>query len=121
MLGEGFQIALNERQKQVRIQKPYGTGTDLEPSGRLRLRIGSPTTAVPRIATIRHVSIEDLLNRFIAELVRQAVAAQRNRAIQAGTRTPMAVDDTNAACATRSRHSEELRRRRLRVLASRWV
>ncbi len=41
VLDETFQIALVERFKQVVVKHTYGSGMDLEPSGRLMLRIGS--------------------------------------------------------------------------------
>ena len=41
VLDEPFQIALVERLRQVRVKRTYGTSVDLEPSGRLMLRIGS--------------------------------------------------------------------------------
>jgi hypothetical protein len=64
VLGEAFQIALVERLKQVAVKHTYGTGVDLEPSGRLMLRIGSSyQNAGVSDSTSRR--IEDLLNRFV--------------------------------------------------------
>ena len=89
VLGEDFQIALNERQKQVKVEHHHGTSNDLEPSGRLRLRIG-PDYSSSGIADDPPRLIEDLLNRFVAGLVRRAVDAKRQRAVHAGARKPLA-------------------------------
>ena len=120
VLGEAFQIALNERQKQVKVEHPHGVGNDLEPSGRLRLRIG-PDYSSSGIADDPPRLIEDLLNRFVAGLVRRAVDAKRQRAVQQERESRWRVHDDERRLRDQARHSEELRRRRLRVLASRWV
>jgi hypothetical protein len=120
VLGEDFQIALNERQKQVKVQHRYGTGNDLEPSGHLRLRIG-PDYSSSGIADDPPRLIEDLLNRFIAGLVRRAMEAKRQRAIHEERERRWRVHDDQRRLRDQERHSEELRRRRLRVLATRWV
>ena len=120
VLGEDFQIALNERQKQVKVQHSYGSGTDLEPSGHLRLRIG-PDYSSSGITDDPPRLIEDLLNRFIASLVRRAVQAKRERAIHEERERRWRVHDDERRLRDQARHSEELSRRRLRVLASRWV
>lgn len=120
VLGEEFQIALNERQKQIRVKHEYHTSIELEPSGCLRLRIGADYSSSgvmddpPRL-------VEDLLNRFVASLVRKAVEAQRQRAIRAERERRWQVHDHERQLREQIRHSEDLRRRRLRVLASRWV
>ena len=120
VLGEDFQIALNERQKQVKVEHPHGIGNDLEPSGRLRLRIG-PDYSSSGIADDPPRLIEDLLNRFVAGLVRRAVDAKRQRAVQQERESRWRVHDEERRLRDQVRHSEELRRRRLRVLASRWI
>ena len=120
VLGEDFQIALNERQKQVKVEHHHGTSIDLEPSGRLRLRIG-PDYSSSGIADDPPRLIEDLLNRFVASLVRRAVEAKRQRAIQQERERRWRVHDDERRLRDQARHSEDLRRRRLRVLASRWV
>jgi len=120
VLGEEFQIALNERQKQVKVDHRYGSGNELEPSGQLRLRIG-PDYSSSGIADDPPRLIEDLLNRFIAGLVRRAVEAKRQRAVQQDRERRWRVHDDERRVRDQARHSDELRRRRLRVLASRWV
>jgi hypothetical protein len=120
VLGEEFQIALNERQKQVKVKHEYGTNTELEPSGRLRLRIG-PDYSSSGVIDEPPRLIEDLLNRFVASLVRKAVEAQRQRAIHEERERRWRIHDHERRLRDQVRHSEELRRRRLRVLASRWV
>ena len=40
VLDEPFQIALVERFKQVTVKHTYGSNIDLDPSGRLMLRVG---------------------------------------------------------------------------------
>jgi hypothetical protein len=120
VLGEDFQIALNERQKQVKVEHHHGTSNDLEPSGRLRLRIG-PDYSSSGIADDPPRLIEDLLNRFVAGLVRRAVDAKRQRAVQQERESRWRVHDGERRLRDQARHSEELRRRRLRVLASRWI
>lgn len=120
VLGEDLQIALNERQKQVKVRHRYGTGNELEPSGQLRLRIG-PDYSSSGIADDPPRLIEDLLNRFTASLVRRAVEAKRQRADQQEQERRWRVHDDERRLRDQVRHSDELRRRRLRTLASRWV
>ena len=73
---------LVERLKQVTVKHTYGTRVDLEPSGRLMLRIGSSyhNAGVSDSASRR---IEDSLNRFVVNLVRRALEAKRERALHA--------------------------------------
>jgi hypothetical protein len=79
VLGEEFQIALVEWLRQVRVKRSWGETVDCEPSGRLRLRVGSswsgagPSDDPPRL-------IEARLNRFVAGLVRRALEAKAERA-----------------------------------------
>jgi hypothetical protein len=120
VLDENFQIALIEQQRQVKVAHEYGSGVDLEPSGRLRLRIGPDYSGAgvrddpPRL-------IEDLLNRLIASLVRRAVEAKRQRAIREERERRWRLHDDERRLRDQERHSEQLRRRRLRALAARWV
>ena len=120
VLGEAFQIALVERLKQVTVKHTYGTGVDLEPSGRLMLRIGSSyhNAGVSDSTTRR---IEDSLNRFVVNLVRRALEARRERALQAERQERWAIQDEKNRFAQQQRDSEGLRRRRLRTAAVRWA
>ena len=80
--GEAFQIALVERLKQVTVKQTYGTRVDLEPSGRLMLRIGSSYhNAGTSDSALR--PLEGSLNRFVLNLVRRALEARRARALHA--------------------------------------
>ncbi|MEQ1760626.1 MAG: hypothetical protein ABL986_20135 [Vicinamibacterales bacterium] len=119
VLGEAFQIALVERLKQVTVKHTYGTGVDLEPSGRLMLRIGSiyHNAGVSDSATRR---IENSLNRFVVNLVRRALETKRERAIHAERLERWAIQDEENRLAQQQRDSEALRRRRLRTAAIRW-
>lgn len=120
VLDEAFQIALIERLKQVTVKHAYGTGVDLEPSGRLMLRIGSSyhnagvTDSAAR-------PLEQSLNRFVLNLVRRALEAKRERAIHAEKQARWRVHDEKARHAQQVRDSEELRRRRLASAAVRWA
>lgn len=120
VLGEEFQIALNERQKQSRVKHEYHTSVDLEPSGCLRLRIG-PDYSSSGVMDDPPRLLEDLLNRFVASLVRKAVEAQRRRAIREERERRWQLHDHDRRLRDQVRHSEDLRRRRLRALAGRWV
>lgn len=120
VLGEAFQIALIERLKQVTVKHTYGTGIDLEPSGRLMLRIGSSYhNAGVSDSTSRR--IEDSLNRFAVNLVRRALEAKRERAVHAERQERWGVQDEKNRLAQQLRDSETLRRRRLRTAAVRWA
>jgi hypothetical protein len=120
VLGEAFQIALVERLKQVTVKHTYGTGVDLEPSGRLMLRIGSSyhNAGVSDSATRR---IEDSLNRFVVNLVRRALEVKRERALHAERQERWAIQDEKNRLAQQQRDSEAVRRRRLRTAAVRWA
>jgi hypothetical protein len=120
VLGEAFQIALVERLKQVTVKQTYGTGVDLEPSGRLMLRIGSSyhNAGVSDSTTRR---IEDSLNRFVVNLVRRAIQAKRERALHAERQERWAIQDERNRLAQQQRDGEALRRRRLRTAAVRWA
>ncbi len=120
VLGEAFQIALVERLKQVTVKHTYGTGVDLEPSGRLMLRIGSSyhNAGVSDSTTRR---IEDSLNRFVVNLVRRALEARRAHALHAERQERWVIQDEKNRLAQQQRDSETLRRRRLRTVAVRWA
>lgn len=120
VLGEEFEIALNERQKQIKVKHEYHTSIELEPSGCLRLRIG-PDYSSSGVMDDPPRLLEDLLNRFVASLVRKAVEAQRRRAIREERERRWQIHDHERQLRDQVRHSEDLRRRRLRVLAGRWV
>jgi hypothetical protein len=119
VLEEPFQIALTERFKQVFVNHRYGQRMELEPSGRLMLRIGSSdaTTGIvdkpPRL-------IESLLNRFVAQLVRRALDEKRHRAIRAERERRWRHHDDERRQRQQKEDSERLRRRRLRLSAARW-
>lgn len=120
VLGEAFQIALVERLKQVTVKHTYGPRVDLEPSGRLMLRIGSSyhNAGVSDSPSRR---IEDSLNRFVVNLVRRALEAKRERALHAERKERWAIQDEKNRLAQQQRDSETLRRRRLRTAAIRWA
>jgi hypothetical protein len=120
VLGERFQIALVERLKQVTVKHTYGPRVDLEPSGRLMLRIGSSyhNAGVSDSASRR---IEDSLNRFVVNLVRRALEAKRERALHAERQERWVIQDEKNRLAQQQRDSEVLRRRRLRTAAVRWA
>jgi hypothetical protein len=75
-----LQIALLERLRQVRVKHTYGTSVDLEPSGRLMLRIGSSYQNAG-VADSPSRRVEDSLNRFVTNLVRRALLAKHERAL----------------------------------------
>src|SRR5262249_559590 len=92
VMDEAFQIALVERLKQVTVRHSYGTRIDLEPSGRLLLRIGSSyqNAGVSDSASRR---IEDSLNRLVVKLVRRAFEAKRERALHAERQERWVIQD----------------------------
>jgi hypothetical protein len=120
VLDEPFQIALTERFKQVVVKHSYGQSMDLEPSGRLMLRIGSTYENAgvedkpPRL-------IEGALNGFVARLVRRAFEAKRQRVIEAERNHRWRHYDDERRQHQLERDSEKLRRRRLRTSAARWM
>ena len=120
VLGEAFQIALVERLKQVTVTHTYGPRVDLEPSGRLMLRIGSSyhNAGVSDSPSRR---IEDSLNRFVINLVRRALEANRARALHAERQERWVIQDEKNRLGQQQRDSETLRRRRLRTAAVRWA
>lgn len=120
VMDEPFQIALVERLKQVTVKHTYGNRVDLEPSGRLMLRIGASyqNTGVSDSESRR---VEDFLNRFVMNLVRRAYAAKRERAVYAERQERWAIQDEKNRLAQQQRDSETLRRRRLRTAAVRWA
>jgi hypothetical protein len=131
VLDEDFQIALVERQKQVQVSRSYGTVTDIEPSGRLRLRVG-PDYSSSGLADDPPRVLEDLLNRFIATLVRRAFQAKQERADREERERLKRERDEERERRWRAQDderrlrdqqalTEQLRRRRLRTLASQWA
>jgi len=120
VLGEAFQIALVERLKQVTVKQTYGLRVDLEPSGRLMLRIGSSYQNAG-VADSPSRRIEDSLNRFVVNLVRRALDAKRARALHAERQERWVIQDEKNRLAQQQRDSETLRRRRLRTAAVRWA
>ena len=120
VLDEPFQIALTERFKQVQVKYSYGQRTDLEPSGRLMLRIGS---------TYQNAGVEDkpprliegALNRFVGRLVQRALDAKWQRVIKAERNHRWRHHDDERRQLQQQRDSEKLRRRRLRTAAVRWM
>ena len=120
VMDETFQIALVERFKQVTVKHTYGTRMDLEPSGRLILRIGASyqNAGVSDSGSRR---LEDSLNRFIVNLVRRADEAKRQRAAYAERRQRWAIQDERNRLEQQQRDSDTLRRQRLRSAAVRWA
>lgn len=119
VLDEPFQIALTERFKQVFVKHRYGQGMELEPSGRLMLRIGSSDSTTGIVDKPAQL-IESLLNRFVAQLVRRALDAKRDRAIRAERERRWRHYDDERRQRQQVEDSEKLRRRRLRLSAARW-
>ena len=120
VLDEPLQIALIERLRRVTVKYSYGTGTELEPSGRLMLRIGSTYQNAGIIDTPSR-PVEKGLNRFVLNLVRRALEAKRERAIKTEKQARWRLHDEKARLAQQIRDSEELRRRRLASAAVRWT
>ncbi|OFW10385.1 MAG: hypothetical protein A3H96_02220 [Acidobacteria bacterium RIFCSPLOWO2_02_FULL_67_36] len=120
VLDETFQIALVERFRQVVVKHSYGSGVDLEPSGRLMLRIGASYQNAG-IADQPPRKIEDSLNKFAVKLVRRALEAKRARAIHAERQERWLIQDEKNRLAQQQRDSEALRRRRLQTAAVRWA
>lgn len=120
VMDEMFQIALVERFKQVTVKHTYGTGMDLEPSGRLILRIGASyqNAGVSDSGSRR---VEDCLNRFVVNLVRRAYEAKRQRALYAERQERWVIQDEKNRLAQQQRDSDTLRRQRLRAAAVRWA
>ena len=120
VMDEMFQIALVERFKQVTVKHTYGTRMDLEPSGRLILRIGASyqNAGVSDSGSRR---VEDSLNRFIVNLVRRADEAKRQRAAHAERQARWAIQDERNRLEQQQRDSDTLRRQRLRTAAVRWA
>lgn len=117
---EAFQIALVERFKQVVVEHSYGSGVDLEPSGRLMLRIGASYENAG-VADNPTRKVEDALNKFVVRLVRRALEAKRARAIHAEREARWRVQDEKNRLEHQHRDSEALRRRRLHTAAARWA
>lgn len=120
VMDETFQIALVERFKQVTVKHTYGTRMDLEPSGRLILRIGASyqNAGVSDSGSRR---VEDSLNRFVVNLVRRAHEAKRQRAVHAERQQRWAIQDEKNRLEQQQRDSDILRRQRLRTAAVRWA
>lgn len=120
VMDEMFQIALVERFKQVTVKHTYGTRMDLEPSGRLILRIGASyqNAGVSDSGSRR---VEDLLNGFIVNLVRRADEAKRQRAAYAERQARWAIQDEKNRLEQLQRDSDTLRSQRLRAAAVRWA
>jgi hypothetical protein len=116
VLDEPFQIALTERFKQVVVKHSYGQGMDLEPSGRLNLRIGSTYDNAGVADRPSHL-IEGALNRFVARLVRRALDTKRQRVIDAERERRWRDHDDDIRRLQQERDSETLRRRRLQTFA----
>lgn len=119
VLNEPIQIALIERLKQVRVKGTYGTSVDLEPSGRLMLRIGSSYQNAG-VADSPSRRVEDALNRFVASLVRRALLAKHERVVRAERQARWEVRDQEQRLVQQARDSEALRRRRLATAVARW-
>jgi hypothetical protein len=120
VMDEAFQIALVERLKQVTVKHTYGTRMDLEPSGRLVVRIGASYQNAGVFDSPSR-PIEGALNRFVVNLVRRALEAKRQRALHAERQKRWAIQDEKNRLAQQQRDSEALRRRRLRTAAVRWA
>ncbi len=120
MLDEPFQIALTERFKRVTVQRSYGSSIDLEPSGRLSLRVGASYSNTGITDHPPHL-IETGLNRFLASLIRRAVDAKQQPARQEERESRWRVRDDERRRRQQMRESERLRRRHLRALATRWA
>lgn len=119
VLDETMEIALIERLKQTMVKRSWGNSVDLEPSGRLKLRVGGsysnsgPEDRPPRL-------IEGSLNQFVAGLVRRAFDAKHARAIHQDRERRWRIHDDERRQREQERDSERLRTRRLRTFAARW-
>ena len=120
VLDESFQIALVERFKQVVVKHSYGSGVDLEPSGRLMLKIGGSYQNAG-VADNPPRKVEDALNKFVVRLVRRALESRRARAIHAERQARWRVQDEKNRLEQQQRDSEALRRRHLQTAAVRWA
>jgi hypothetical protein len=119
VLDERIEIALVERFKQVTVKRQWGDSVDLEPCGRLKLRVGgSWTNSGPEDRPQR--LIEHSLNHFVAGLVRRALDAKQARAIHLDRQQRWRIHDDECRRREQERDSERLRVRRLRTLAARW-
>lgn len=120
VLDEPFQIELVERFKQVTVTHAYGSNIDLEPSGRLMLRVGGKysnagtTDAPPRL-------IENSLNRVLANMVQRAVELKRQRIVLEEREQRWRIHDDERRRREQARESERLRQRHLRAQATRWA
>ena len=120
VLDEPFQIGLVERFKQVTVKHTYGSNIDLEPSGRLMLRVGGKyssagtTDAPPRL-------IENGLNRVLANLVQRAVELKQQRKLLEEREQRWRVHDDERRRRQQARESERVQQHHLRTLAARWV
>jgi hypothetical protein len=120
VLGERFEIALLERRKQVFIQRTWGRGMELEPSGLLFLRVGGSYSNSGTADKPPH-KIEDRLNRFVSGLIRRALEAKRARAVREEREARWRVEDDQRRSREQERLSEIARIRRLRSLALQWA
>jgi hypothetical protein len=119
VLDEPMQIALIERFRQVKVKRTYGDTIELEPCGRLRLRVGASYSnsgvedRPPRL-------IESRLNDFVAGLVRRALEAKQARAIYEERKHRWHIHDEEHRRRQQQRDSDRAAIRRLHVLAARW-
>jgi hypothetical protein len=120
VLDEPMEIALIERFRQVVVKHSYGTGMDLEPSGRLRLRVGS-SYSNSGVEDKPPRQIESELNHFIQGLVRRALEAKRQRAIHQERERRWRIHDDERRHKQQEQESERLRSRRLRTFGVRWA
>ena len=114
-----MQIALIERFKQVVVKRTYCDTVELEPCGRLRLRVGASYSnsgvedRPPRL-------IESRLNDFVAGLVRRALEAKRVRAIYEERERRWRIHDEEHRRRQQQRESDRAAIRHLHLLAARW-
>lgn len=120
VLEERFQIALVERMKQVTVKHSYGSGIDLEPSGRLTLRIGSAHSNAG-VSDSASRQVEQSLNRFVLNLVRRGLEKKRERAAHAQREARWRVHDQESRHLQQLRDAEKIRRRRLASAVVRWT
>ena len=105
VMDEAFQIALVERLKQVTVKHTYGNRVDLEPSGRLMVRIGASYHNAG-VSDSESRRVEEFLNRFVVNLVRRAHEAKRQRAVNAERQQRWAAQDEKNRLAQQQRDSE---------------